>query len=180
MLSLDELFLEGVHRMLDERGPVIRRSGRWTSGGRPFMAWSSRFFTSRITWRAFAPVADDGRCRRRFAVAVQFRDAAAHVGPSWIVRHFAEQDGHAVGADADGDFSSGHRGSRRSAHADDEFLLRHFERAPPTSPLLRWNGHADVGDGQVVSAQFRGVHGDLVLLDEAADGPRLRRRPRRS
>ena len=39
-----------------------------------------------------------------FAVAVQLGDAAAHVGAELDVGHVAQQDRHAVGADADGDF----------------------------------------------------------------------------
>jgi len=59
-------------------------------------------------------------------------------GPSCTFAHLAQQDRHAAGADADGDLLQIIQALDVAAHAEDEFLLAHLERAPPTSPLLRW------------------------------------------
>ena len=52
---LDQLFFERLHRALDERAAVVGDGDTARPAGRPFIASSSFFFTSRMTCRAFAP-----------------------------------------------------------------------------------------------------------------------------
>src|SRR5581483_5251337 len=109
-----------------------------------------------------------------FAVAIQFRDAAPHVGAELHIRHLAEQHRHAVRAQAHGDFLEIVEALHIPAHAQDELLLRHFERTAAALAVAALDRHADVRDGEVVGAEFRRIDGDLVLLDEATDGGDLR------
>ena len=55
------------------------------------------------------------------------------------------------------------------ANAQDEFLFRHLDRAAADFAVTLFDRHADVGDREIVSAQFRGIDSDLVLFHEPAD-----------
>ena len=59
-------------------------------------------------------------------------------------------------------------------HAQDELLLPHLDRAPAHLAVAALDGHADIGDREVVGAQLGRIDRHLVLLDEAADGRHFR------
>src|SRR5581483_4367059 len=106
---------------------------------------------------------------RRFAFAVQFRDTAPHVGTKLHVGHFPEQDRDAAFADADRNFFQVLNVLHITAHAQNELLLRHFDRAPADLAVAAAHSHFDIADRQVVSAQFCRIDSNLVLFYEATD-----------
>ena len=48
-------------------------------------------------------------------------------------------------------------------------FLRHLDRAAADFAITLFDRHADVGDREVVGAQFRGIDSDLILFHEPAD-----------
>ena len=105
-----------------------------------------------------------------FSFAVQLGDAAPHVGAEFDVGDLAEENRHAFVAHAHGHFAQVVQALHVTLDAQDEFLFRQFDGTPADLAVAALDGHRHVGNGKVVGAQFGGVHRDLVLLDEAADG----------
>ena len=75
----------------------------------------------------------------------------------------------AIGADADRHLSQVLQPLYVTPHPEDELFLCHFDGAAADFAVAFLNRHADLGDREVVSPQLGRVHGDLVLLHEAAD-----------
>ncbi len=126
---------------------------------------------------------DDGPCihaithdhdaAHGFALAIEFGDAAAHVGAELHVGDFAEQDRRAARSGADRDFAQVVHRRDVAFDAEDEFLLRHLHRAPAGFAVAALDRAGDLAQGDAVSAEAVGIDGDLILLHVAADGRHL-------
>ena len=114
-------------------------------------------------------VTDDDNPADRFALAIQLGNAATHLGPELDVRDLAKQNRNAIRADADRDLSQIVERLHVPAHAQDEFLLRHLDRATADLAVAFLDRHAHVGNREVVGAQLGRIDRHLVLLHEPAD-----------
>src|SRR5438094_888905 len=84
----------------------------------------------------------DGNAADSFPLAVPFSDAPAHVRAELDVCDLAQQDRHAIGADAEGDLLEIVQTLDVAAHAQDEFFFCQLHRAPTDLPVAALNGHA--------------------------------------
>ncbi len=119
-------------------------------------------------------VAHDHDAADGLAFAVQIGDAAAHVGAELDVRHVAQQNRHAVRADAHGDLFQVIEVLDVALDAQDEFAFGQFDRTPADLAVAALDGLAHLAQRKVVGAELGRVHRHLVLLHEAADGGDLR------
>jgi len=119
-------------------------------------------------------VAHDHNAADGFALAVQLRYAAPHVGPQLHRGHLPEQDRHPPLTHPDRHLPQVVQSLEIAPHAQYELLFRPFEGAAADFAVAAPHGRGHVGDRQVVGAQPNRVHSDLVLLDEPAHRGDLR------
>ena len=151
---LEQFFFERLDRAVNQRGAVI--GDGVVHIRRQALHRLRRAASSRLDDLArVRAVAHDDDAADGFAFAVQFGDAAPHVGAELRCSPpRRSRIGTPLSPDADGDFLQVVEVLDVAAHAQDEFLFRQFEERPPTSPLLRSMAMRDLGDREVVGAQF--------------------------
>ena len=110
----------------------------------------------------------------RFAFAVPFGDAAAHLRPDVHVGDVTEQDGRAGGVHAEGDRLQILRRVDGAEPPDHQLPLRRFQDASAHIAVAALHGAADLGDRNAEGAQAVGVDPDLVLAHEPADAGHFR------
>ena len=150
---LDELFLQRLDRALNQRAAVVGDGVGHVRRQALHRLVEPLLHVENDLARVGA-VAHDHNAADRFAFAVQLGDAAAHVGAELHVGDLAQQDRHAFVAHAHGDFPQVLEILDVAAHAQDEFLFRQLDGASADFAVAALDGHADVGDGEVVGAQL--------------------------
>ena len=169
---LPEADAQAVHGPLDQAGAVVS-----DLDFHPVGQAGSYFGKPRLDIANHLPgvcaMADDDDAADGFALAVQFGDAAPHVGPDTHIRHILQKNGQPPGVNAQGNPADVFQGLDIAQAPNHELLLGEFEGARAHIAVACLNGGADSGDRNVVGAQFFRVDGDLVLADKTADARHL-------
>ena len=123
---LEQFFLQRFDRAVDQRRAVVSH-GVFDIGRKAFHRFVEALLDVVDDLPSICAVTDDDDAADGFTLAVQFRDAAPHVGAELDIGDLAEQNRHAFVADADRDFFQIVNVLDVAAHAQDEFLFRHLD-----------------------------------------------------
>ena len=111
---LEQLFFERLDGAIDQRAAVVGDGVLSRPAAAPFIACVELLLHVENDLAGVGAVAHHDDAADGFALAVQLGDAAPHVGAEFHVGDLAEQNRHALVADAHGDFAQIVQASGRS------------------------------------------------------------------
>ena len=113
--------------------------------------------------------AQDDHAARDFAFAIEFGNAAPHLGADLDRGHIAHAHRHTCARD-DGHGPEIIQAFEVAARAHHDFGLAEFEHRTASLLIGRLQGRAHLVVGHAIGREFHRIEHDLVLLDHAADG----------